>query len=261
MKRRVLLIDADSAVYLSAKGSEKVVQWSPWLWTRWADLDEAIVHVDDFVAELKEKLEADDVVMALSDYNDPWRKRVMATYKANRAATEKPIVFQALREYIHEKFNTFQRPGLEGDDILGILMTREAGSDEEERICLSIDKDLKTIPGKHFNFGKVDRAVDWTLQIREVNQESADRYHMTQTLTGDTTDGYKGCPKVGPVSAEKILGDAVTYEEMWPLVVAAYKKAGLSEDVALQNARVARICRAEDFDFSLKAVRPWNPPR
>jgi hypothetical protein len=69
---------------------------------------------------------------------------------------------------------------------------------------------------------------------------------MYQTLVGDTADGYRGCPKVGPVKAEKILdttvwsdgGKCADVYPMWPRVVAAYEKASLTEDDALVQARL-----------------------
>ena len=38
-----------------------------------------------------------------------------------------------------------------------------------------------------------------------INEKEANYFHMLQTLTGDPTDGYKGCPNIGKVTAEKIL--------------------------------------------------------
>lgn len=256
--KRTLLVDADVVVFQYAAKNQHATQWNHDLWTMWGHLEPAIAELDAFMGELKERLMADHVVMALSDYEQPWRKQVLPTYKAHRKPEAKPILYGPLRQYVHETYETFQRPGLEGDDVLGILLTREAGADED-RICVSIDKDMNTLPGKHFNFHKPD-GDHWLAQVYTVTLEQADRYHMMQTLTGDRTDGYPGIPGVGPVKAEKILGDVTTYTEGWPLIVAAYKKAGLSEEVALENARVARICRAEDYSFKEKKVKLWNPP-
>ena len=93
---------------------------------------------------------------------------------------------------------------------------------------------------------------------------------MMQTLTGDTTDGYTGCPGIGPKTAEKILQAALAEgtteanpaqlrEIYWQHVVKAYAKAGLSEEEALTQARVARICRNSDYDFKTKQVILWSP--
>ena len=53
--------------------------------------------------------------------------------------------------------------------------------------------------------------------------------------------------------------DATTEAELWAAVVDAYKKNKLSEDVALQQAQVARICHASDFNFNTGKVTLWNP--
>ena len=68
---------------------------------------------------------------------------------------------------------------------------------------------------------------------------------MYQTLTGDSTDGYSGCPSVGDKTARKILGDNPT----WGDVISAYEKRGLTEQDAMVQARVARILRFKDYDF------------
>ena len=75
-----------------------------------------------------------------------------------------------------------------------------------------------------------------------------------QTLTGDVTDGYKGCPGVGEKKAETILKKGT-----WEEVLKAYEAAKLTEQDALQQARVARICRVEDFNYKLGDVNLWTP--
>ena len=84
---------------------------------------------------------------------------------------------------------------------------------------------------------------------------------MFQTLTGDPTDGYKGCPSVGKVTAEKILTPHKNnYKKMWEAVVETYKSKGLSSKVALLEARMARIVRASDYNFKTKQPILWSPP-
>lgn len=251
---RTILIDADSLIYQAASANETAIPWDPDLWTTHGDLGAAKAQLDDSIQEIKEKLDATHVVLALTDYNDPWRKKVLPTYKSNRRDQRKPILLRPLREHCHETYTVFQRPGLEGDDILGILLTvnRPPPSVKGERILCSIDKDMKTIPGLHFNWGKDE-------EVREITLEEADRYHMIQTLSGDPTDGYSGCPGIGPKKAERILEGMTTASEMWPAVVSAYEAAGLSEEYALAQARVARILRASDYDFKKKEVRLWSP--
>ena len=82
---------------------------------------------------------------------------------------------------------------------------------------------------------------------------------MLQTLCGDATDGYSGCPSIGPKTAEKILADCATSADLWDATLATFKKKKLSEEVALIQAQVARICRSSEFDFDNQKVIPWTP--
>jgi DNA polymerase I len=243
---KTLLVDADIIAYQAGTTVERNTQWSTFLWTRHADFDEAVALLDNQIEELRVLTEADRVILALTDDTN-FRKAVLPSYKANRASTPKPVVHAALREYVHEKYETFQRPGLEGDDVLGILHTRtkEPG---EETILWSIDKDMLQIPGKHWRENG----------LITVTKDQGDYLHATQTLTGDTVDGYSGCPGVGPVKADKLL-EGLHPDNYWKAIVTAYEKAGLTEADALTQARVARICQASDYDFIKREVKLWTP--
>ena len=76
--------------------------------------------------------------------------------------------------------------------------------------------------------------------------EAAERLLYQQCLTGDSTDGYKGCPGVGPKRANYILDHAK--DGYWPACVRAYEEAGLTEEDALRNLRLARILQVTDWD-------------
>ena len=48
-----------------------------------------------------------------------WRTvQSMPEYKGNRRKTRKPITYKPLRDWCHDVYETFQRPTLEGDDVL-----------------------------------------------------------------------------------------------------------------------------------------------
>jgi DNA polymerase-1 len=261
--KRVLLIDADILVYQVATAAEVPVKWEDDLWTLHSYEEPAKEKLDFRIAEVMKALFADEVILCLTTLTRNFRKDVYSLYKSNRKEVRKPLVWKPLREHLHANYNVFERDHLEADDCLGILATRGLNADKEERIVLSLDKDLKTIPGKHYNWNKPD------LGVVEVSREEADYFHMMQTLMGDTTDGYPGCQGIGPKKAEAILREAldpkiITPHDqrlMWEAVVAAFKKAELTEDFALQMARVARILRVEDYDFQNKCPILWTPPK
>jgi DNA polymerase-1 len=259
---RVALIDADILAYQAATVSEQAYDWGDGMWTLHAFEQDAIKAFETSLSSLLEKVEAKQAMLVFSDKNN-WRKAVLPTYKSNRAGTRKPMLLKFLREYAFEKHQCVSMPDLEGDDVIGIYATYKSKLEPvREFIVCSLDKDFKTIPGKHYNFGKDE--------FFEITEHQADKWHMIQTLTGDTTDGYAGCPGVGPVGAEKILAKALEEgtpwanpqqlrEIYWKHVVAAYSKAGFGEEEALVQARVARILRAEDYDDVQKKVILWTP--
>jgi DNA polymerase-1 len=237
-------------------------------------MNEALPNFVDRIEQIKEELKADHICFALTTTGVNFRKLVYSNYKANRKAVRKPLVWKPLREYLHANYETFERDGLEGDDCLGILstskfsFTKEYG-DDVEKIIVSIDKDFKTIPGKYYHMQK--------REMVEVSEREADYWFYFQTLTGDTTDGYPGCPGIGPKNAERLLhavqpvtmsqcatvADCVAENNraMWKAVVQAYKAKGLGEGVALQMARCARILRHSDYDFKNKKPILWEAPQ
>jgi DNA polymerase-1 len=180
-----------------------------------------------------------------------------------------------MKQYMIDNYETVLRPELEADDILGILAT--GSMLKGKKIIVTKDKDLKTIPAPIYLTHKTD------LGIVETTVEEADRFHLIQALAGDVTDGYAGCPTVGMETAAKIIDGLIGWEKYehtfksgarkgltetrwktlkvdtpWEAVVSAYNKQGLGEDEALRQAQVARILRAEDYDFTNKKVRLWK---
>lgn len=248
-----LLIDADPLCYRFAFRNAESHDWGDGVTSAVNDVDVAKAEIAKYIEELYYKLRADHIVLALSDDKANWRKTIYPEYKANRG--EKPAMIPALREYMFNAWRTFIRPTLEADDVLGILATSN-GAIPGEKIIVSIDKDLKTVPGKLYNPNHPDDGVV------DITEFEADLYHMMQTLTGDRVDNYPGCPGIGPVKAEKILTDADgDGGTPWERVVAAYKSHGATKKDALLNARLARICRASEYDFKKRRVKLWNPPK
>ena len=78
---------------------------------------------------------------------------------------------------------------------------------------------------------------------------------MYQTLVGDSTDNYKGCPAVGAKTADKLLQENGA---TWQTVVDAFADKGLGEEIAIENARLARILRDGEYNFKTKKVKLWK---
>lgn len=241
------LIDADVLVYQAGYFAETWVDFDgDGIGQAYADIEMAKSRLQSDIDEIMRYTNADVSILCLSDPDNNFRKQIDPTYKAMRAkSVTKPILLAKLREWITGDIGVVQYPHLEGDDVMGILQGQMKDS-----IIVSIDKDMKTIPGRLFNPQKKE------LGIVTVTEEEADRFHLFQTLMGDSVDEYKGCPGIGPKKAAKALDCDGPH---WPIVVALFEQAGLTEADALVQARLAHILRAGDYDHDNLEVTLWTP--
>lgn len=249
MDKVTLLIDGDVVAYKATAAIEQEIDWGDDVWTLHSEPEEAKRVVEQQLAGYMTRLDATDLVIAFSDSKN-FRHEVYPPYKGSRLDKRKPLAYKAIKEWMKEKWTSYQRPSLEGDDVLGILATHPTLI-RGQKIIVSVDKDFKTIPGYFWNPDKDERPTF-------LDYIDADYWHMMQTLTGDKTDGYPGLPGWGPVKAAKLL-DETPQDDWWDAVVAAYAKAGLTEADALVQARCARILRSTDYDFKKKEVKLWSP--
>jgi DNA polymerase-1 len=261
----LLLFDGDMLVFETTSACEKEMNWEGDLWVLYSDAGEAKSIIDDRVQSITNKvLEKTkhvgpyEIVMCFTDDTN-FRKKLLPTYKANRIGKRKPLAYSAVKQWVKDNYNSYQRPHLEADDCMGILATLK-----QNTVVISGDKDFKCVPGRFFNYRKND--------FMEISEVQADYWHMFQTLIGDTADNYAGCPGIGEKTAEKLLeavvqdctpwaDDETRRKKLWEVVVAQFVKKGLTESDALLQAQVARILRKADYDLKNKEVVLWEPVR
>jgi DNA polymerase-1 len=234
----LLLIDGDIIAYKAAASAEVATNWGNGQWTLHSFEPDVEVRIEDQIHKLLEA-PVQDCVIAFTDKKN-FRKDVAPYYKANRKDTRKPMLLDYAKKYMSLQYNTIMYRNLEADDVLGIL-----GTKNRDTIIWSEDKDLLTIPAKHWING----------EVVEITEAEANYQFLYQTLIGDSTDNYKGCPTIGPKTANKILSSGCT----WEAVVEAFKSKGLSEEVALENARLARILRDGEYNTETGEVKLWKP--
>jgi DNA polymerase-1 len=232
-------------MYQMASFHEEALEVEPGYWTWHCDINKVMDGIDSQILYFCDTLEADKFILCLSDTSN-FRKSILESYKGNRSNLKRPVVLKPTREWLISERHARVLPGLEGDDLMGILSTEEH---EGERVIVSIDKDMKTIPGLFYQ--NEDKGMI------SITEQEADYWHLYQTLIGDTIDGYKGCPGVGDVGARAILDKDPT----WEAVVKAYAKKGLDEEYALTQARCARILRASDFNKGTGEPILWTPTK
>ena len=234
-----LLVDGDIVLYSSSVATEHAVHWNDDVWVLSANLEQARDMARKYLDDITEKLEATKVTICLSGKGN-FRYGLNPNYKSNRKDSRKPIVYPELKEWMINNYGAQVEDKLEADDLLGIMATREPRA-----IIVSPDKDMQCVPCRLYRQG----------ELMDISPMEANYFHMLQTLTGDPTDGYPGCPGVGAVTAKKLL--AGTPDTWWGSVLQAYQKAGCTDDDALLNARMAYILRDENWIDG--KVKLWEP--
>jgi len=176
-------------------------------------VENALHIINTMLLKIVDSVKADKHEVYLSGV-DNFRKDVatIVGYKANRVQP-KPVHYDAIRQYIMNKWKGIVVDGQEADDEIGIRATeiQQAGDDS---IIVSIDKDLLTIPSIHYNWKK----EEW----QTVDDEQAELNYYIQCLTGDRTDNIPGIDGVGPITAAKLLEGA---RDMDKAVRRAWKEA------------------------------------
>ena len=89
-----------------------------------------------------------------------------------------------------------------------------------------------------------------------ISPEEGAKWHLIQSISGDSTDGYSGVPGIGVKRAETLFNKE---GYSWKTVVNAYKAKDLTEADALINARLARILTFDDYDFDKQQPKLWSP--
>ena len=246
-KKKVLIIDGDILAYQIATNNEVETNWGDGLWTLHSDENSCKQQFDAVIDDLGSNLSADDYLVALTDKNN-FRKDILPTYKSNRNAKRKPLVLKAMRQHIMDKHNGVMWKNLEADDVMGIMATEPT---QEDRVLVSIDKDMRTIPCNLSNDGST---------TTQIPQRLADYNFMLQVLTGDKVDGYDGIDGVGIKTAEKLIQKYtnVPLLDLWKIVKGIYKDKGYTEKEALQQARVAHILRHGEYNKKTGKVKLWT---
>ena len=207
-----LLLDADIFAYRAASSAEN------------EESHIALARLHDMFHNTFAAVEHDDYKAFLTGGGN-FRKALDPNYKANRTQP-KPKWLQLCREEIIFHYKGIVVDGYEADDAIGIYS-------RPDTVCVSIDKDLRQIPGWHYNF--VKGILD------EVDPYEAEYNFYRQFLIGDRSDNIVGVKGIGEKKAETILF-GLSPEEMFDKVRGLYD----SDERFHLNGMLLHIFRKEN---------------
>lgn len=201
-KRRNLkaLLDGDLILFRSAFSAEKDKE------------NIAIIRARTTIERILDTTEATGYELWFSDKRENnFRFQLEPQYKANRTKPL-PVHYKAVRQYLEEEWGAQVSLGQEADDALGISQTQGNGN----TILVSIDKDMKQISGKHYNWVREE--------LTEINSQDALVFFYQQLLTGDKTDNILSpCYRMGPEKAQSLLAYCESEEDMLDVVKNQYQ--------------------------------------
>ncbi len=198
---RVALVDADYIRYIVASRIYKEVQKVN---RRELDIflkeDPVVKFTKECITELLLKIE-DPIIFCFSAPSVKTFRCAISfekKYKGNRKKDSQDYEgkvqdMMASMEYVVNNYVSLITDDLEADDIVACLQ------DMDNTYIVSKDKDLKQVPGYHYN---------WMTNTIELIKPDKALYHLAkQLLMGDTTDNIKLIPGLGEVGADKILSE------------------------------------------------------
>lgn len=280
----ILVMDGDWLVFQAMSAAEFDASWEEEIWHRCCDHAKARQILDDSIKSYSTRKRAWNgapIVLAFTDTIN-WRKELVdPTYKENRKATKKPVGYFEFLDALFERpeFYCVREDMLEGDDVMGIIGSNPSAFGARKAVIISCDKDFKTIPDCDFLWCTTGNILTQT-------QESADWWHLFQTIKGDITDGYSGIagwgdsaegflndpfitePQVSVLKSGKNKGQEVTKwvkraptesETLWDCIVSIGAKAGMTEEDVIKQGQMARILRFNDYNIDTKEITLWRP--
>lgn len=225
------IIDSDTYIYKAALTCKELVEIQDGIYYEAYNINTAREYLRKTMEELTVKVGCKEFVMVTGGVGRNFRYHINPNYKANRKKQAKPIMLDKIREMCFAEFPMVYTPCLEADDTCRILL-----EENKDNVVVSIDKDLRTFSGKIYD--------SYHGVMRFITPQQAETNFKRQLLIGDKTDGYDGIPGIGKITADKLLMDGITIDE----IAEKYIDKGLSIEDFKITYNCAKIIGKKDYD-------------
>lgn len=212
---KVALIDADFIKHLVCSEIYKLIQQN----YKREEID-IVPFIENELERMFNRFEAKANIWCFSGVSrETFRYESAFTkeYKGNRKVdyTDYDGKIQDMKtvvQHIMKYYHVLIYPKLEADDVVSFLQN-------ENTFIYSGDKDLKQVPGWHFN--------NTVLNLEYIDEETALKTLFLQMLTGDTVDNISGLPGIGAGKAPKLINEIKTKQLPHKVMYEFQKKFGI----------------------------------
>lgn len=225
------IIDVDSYLYRAALTCNDLAELQKGVYYEIYDIDKARSYLSEVATTMMEKTGCDEYVFVMGGVGKNFRYYINPNYKSNRKKQARPLMLEKVKEMAINEFPLVYIPCLEADDTCRILM-----EENKDNVIVSIDKDLRTFPGKIYD--------SYHNVLKYISPQQAEANFKRQLLIGDKTDGYSGIPRIGPATADKMILDGITIDD----IAEKYVEVGLGLDTFELVYNCARIVSRNDYN-------------
>jgi len=261
MAERFFLIDAHSQIYrsfyairgLSAPGGQAT---------------NATYGFTTFLLKVLREEQPDFLAVAFDEREETFRRQRFAAYKAQREAMPEELASQIpwIRRIVQLLgVQIVSKPRYEADDVIGTLATQAADRGLDVHIATS-DKDVLQLLGPRTFVYTKDYATYDEAALRRDKGISPQQVVELMALSGDSSDNVPGVRGVGPKTAEKLIRQFGTIDNLYANLDQV-KNVSLREKLraAEQDARLSRdlvvLDTAVPLDVELQDLKPAAPAR
>ena len=242
----------------------------------------ALYGVSSMLMKIVTDLKPDYIVACYDLPGKTFRHLAYDAYKAGRAKAEESLIVQLKNSrQIFEAFDIpiYDSPGFEADDILGTIVEKYKKDKNLNIIIASGDMDtMQLVDDKKVQVYTLKKGINDTILYDE--DAVVARFHFKpkflpdyKGLRGDPSDNIIGIKGIGEKTAENLIGNFGTIEEIYKQLKTKnhelqFKKIGLSdriikllkdnEEEALFSKTLATIRTDAPIEFVLPAKTFWE---
>lgn len=215
--KRLYLLDAMALIYRAHFALVRSPRY-----TSAGKCTSAVFGVANTVLDIINTHQPTHIAVAFDTQDPTFRHEVFPAYKAQRDALPEDIAEQfPLVDQLFDALNitTIRQPGFEADDIIGTL-AKQAEVDGYETFMVTPDKDYTQLVSDHITMYKPGRqgASVELLGVPEVLEkwkiERVDQVVDILGLMGDASDNIPGVPGVGEKTAQKLIAQFGSVENL-----------------------------------------------
>ena len=190
------------------------------------------------------------------------RLKIYKEYKANREEMPEDLAEQI--PYIHQAVDflglpRMDRKGCEADDIIGSL-AHFSQKHKAQTVIVSSDKDFAQLIGDSVSMHDPIKDIHYTVEKAVAKWQVHPRQMIDYlALTGDASDNIPGVRGIGPKSAQKLLSEHQTldniYKNLQKIPPKMSEKLKASQDLAFISQKLATIVTDLPLISDLKEIK------